>query len=657
MRLFISFCSLLCALFLPPAIPGAAAKVSKITVTQVEPVFGGHAFGKVGAYEKVLADVVMEVDPRDVHNEGVVDLSLAPRNAAGNVEFSSKLYMLRPVDAAKGNGRLFYDVLNRGRKLGVSMMLDSRLNNEPKDLADAGNGFLMAQGYTIVWSGWQGDIVPQNGLMGLEVPGVPGITGKNRGEFILDNDKTPAVVTLSYPAADLDPSHARLTVRAQETDTRVTPADLSFSFVSPTKIEIRRPAGFDAGAIYEFVYEAKDAKVMGLSFPSVRDIVSFLRYGVQAPNGGENPLLVSGKPYVQHAYALGVSQSGRFLRDMLYQGFNEDEAQRKVFDGLLVHVAGARRTFVNYRFAQPGRFTREHEDHLYPQDSFPFSYTFTKDTLSGKADGLLKVCQASASGCPKVMQSDTDTEVMQARISLLTTDTAGKNLPLPKNVRAYLFSGAPHFAFAGGASKPQTKCQLPSNPLAVGSVERALLVAMDAWVSKGVEPPASRYPNMANQSLIAPEALDFSGIPGANYKARINRKALTDYTRVPPLPGKPYPVFVAKIDADGHTTDAVRLPEIEAPVATYMGWNPRAKGYAEGALCGTTGGMIPLARTKAEREAAGDRRLSIAERYPDHAAYVRQVEKAARSLEKQRLMLPEDVARTVAEAQASAVAR
>ena len=635
----------------------AHARVVEFEVTSRQaPTFEGRAFGSVGTYEKIVGRARIAIRPDDPRNAGIVDIDLAPKNPSGEIELTTTVYLLRPSDASKANGTLFYDVLNRGRKLGLELMNDAPPSNDPTTAAEAGNGFLMEQGYTIAWSGWQGDVATAGALLGLDVPALPGVTGTNRDEFVFDHTKNPVVADLSYPALDLDPAKASLTVRAREGDERAKPADLSFKFLGPTQIEIMRPAGFDAGAIYEFVYPAGASKVHGLSFAVTRDVVSFLRGEATASSGATNPLAAGGPSGIRQAYALGISQSGRFLRDMLYQGFNTDEAGRRVFDGLLPHIAGSRKTFINYRLAQPGRYSRDHEDHLYPGDQFPFTYAVTTDPLTGRTDGILKRC-SSTGDCPKVMQTDTDTENLQARISLLTTDPAGHPLDLPENVRAYFLAGLSHFVPAASKSASTPTCQLPSNPLHAGGPMRALLVALDAWVTEGKEPPPSRYPSGKDGTLVSPKDAGYLGLPGLSFNGEYNEKPLVDYAAMPPKAGREYPVSVAKVDADGHAVAAIRLPAIEAPTATYLGWNLRKRGFAEGAICGLTGSTIPLAATKADRERTNDRRPALEERYATHADYVAAVRQAANRLREERLLLPTDADRIVKEAETENIGR
>ena len=538
---------------------------------------------------------------------------------------------------------LLYDVVNRGRKLGLNLFNDAPVGSGVRTDADAGNGFLMRAGYTIVWSGWQHDAPSGDDLLGLQAPMLPGVTGTSREEFIWDNAANPAGWTLTYPAAD--PVQATLTVRNREGDPRQTPPGLSFRMLDPSRVEVTRPAGFDAGAIYEFIYTARDPVVGGMGFAAVRDLVSFLRH-----SGG--PLARGGAPEASHAYAVGVSQSGRFLKDMLYQGFNDDEDGMPVFDAVMPFISGARRSFTNARWSQPGRFSRQHDDHLYPGDGFPFTYGATTDALTGETDGLLARCEATHT-CPAVMQVDTDSEAYQARAALLVTDTSGHHLDLPPNVRAYMLAGLPHSSAPGLVSGKLAACVMPSNPLHPGAAMRALLTDMDLWVREEVRPPTSRYPMLAHGTLVPPGPDAFPHLPGVPYAGLVNQVTEVDRDRQPPAPGRPYPMFVPRTDGDGHAIAGIRLPEIEAPLATYTGWNLRAPGYAEGELCSLAGGAVPLPVTAT----AGDPRLPLSLRYPRPDSYPLAVRHAVERLVAERLMLREDADAAVDAARAGTLAR
>lgn len=617
----------------------AAAKVVRFEIRQViSPAFEGRKFGTVGTYDKLIGRAVLAVDPADPHNQPVVDLDLAPRDAAGAVALAVDVEIIRPTDPSKANGGLLYDVVNRGRKLVHILMNEAPDTSELTNAGSAGNGFLMAQGWTVVWSAWQGDAPPGGGRLVLAPPVVPGVTGLSREEYVFDNTTNPATAELSYPAATLDPHAAKLTVREHADAARRTPPGLAFSFDGASKIVIQRPSGYDSGAIYEFIYTAKDPRVMGLGFVATRDVVAFLR----RDGGAWNPLAADGKSQIRYAIGLGISQSGRFLRDLLYQGFNEDEAGQTVFDGLMVHIAGSRKSFVNARFAQPGRYSRQHDDNTYPGDQFPFTYPVLHDPVSGRTDGILAICQAHHN-CPKIMHTDSGTEVVQARVSLVVTDTTGRAIDLPDTVRTYLIADHPHFAASRARPTYNPVCQYPTNPLHAGAPMRALLVAMQGWVTAGAAPPDSRYPSLRDGTLVKPDAVRFPKIPGFHFAGAVNYPSLVDHTVTPPIKRKPYPLFLPRVDDDGHDVAGVRLPVLDAPVATYLGWNLRRAGYAEGDVCGLIGSMLALPATAEDAKASGDGRRSLAERYPTIEAYRQAVAQSAARLVAARLLLPDDV--------------
>src|SRR5262245_15370277 len=614
----------------------AAAKVVKFEVLRTEsPAFEGRSFGTVGTYDRIIARATIAVSPNDSHNAVIADVDRAPRNAQGLVEATTDVEILRPTVAAKGNRALFYDVVNRGSKRLLAYFNDAPAGNDPVRAADAGTGFLMSRGYTVVWSGWQGDTPAGGSRVTLTVPTVAGVTGPAREEFIFDDKDNPATGALSYPAADLDPAHARLTVRQKEGDARATPAGLSFKFDGPNKISITRPAGFDDGAIYEFVYTARDPKVMGLGLAATRDLIAFLRRDTGTQN------VLAGR--IDRAIAFGASQSGRYLHDFLYWGFNADESGRTVFEGLMPHLAGGKKTFTNFRFSQPGRSAYQHADTLYPGAEFPFTYPVTKDALTGKSDGMLARCLASNT-CPKIIKTDTELEFYQGRAGLVPIDTAGNAVTMPDNVRMFLLSNLQHAAPFNARSQMTQTCTHASNPLYAGPPLRALMVALDAWITKGTLPPASRYPSRSDGTLAEPNqaAVGFPKIPGVSYPARINQAAVLDESVMPPKRVKAYPAFVPKTDADGRDVAGLRLPTLEAPIATHMGWNLRKAGYGDGELCDNTGSMLPFAKTREERMASGDPRLSLAERYPGAGDRAAAVERAAKKLVADRLLLEED---------------
>jgi hypothetical protein len=646
----------------------ARAEITRIEITRIEsPTFDGASFGSVGMYEKLVGRAYGELDPFSPSNAIIVDLRLAPRNAAGKVEYSTDFYMLRPVDPANANHRLLYEVNNRGDKYLVRYLNDAILRNDPTTAADAGNGFLMRQGYTLVWSGWEFSAPTGNNRLRLTVPVAKNpdgssIAGPSLEEFAVDNSTT-ATGSLTYPAASLDKSLASLSVRLHGSDPPTEIPATGWAYVDSTGRAIRLlPLGtlFQQGRIYAFTYPAKDPVVAGIGFAATRDVLSYLRQ--------------SGSPAgdVAAIYTWGGSQAARYMRDFVRLGFNQDEQGGRTVDGILNQLGGASGGFFNYRFAQPGRAGGgdgpAHAGRWYPSLQFPFAHQVTFDPVTGKTDGLLRLC-LSTNTCPKIIEVNSELEYWRHPGSLLTTDTLGNDLPDPANVRFFLISSLPHVPADLSLPAAPGSCQQPRNPLAPNPVLRALLVNIDQWVSAGIAPPASRVPRRADGTLVPalPQAgVGFPDIPGVTYNGAPAFAGRWDWgpmfdqgflTILPPIfLGSPYPRFVPTTDADGNDVAGVRLPEVAVPLATYSGWNLRTPAFGGDDLC-TAGQMIAFAQTKAERLAVGDPRLSIEERYPNHGKYVSAVARAANRLHHDRLLLGEDVERYVDAAAASGIGK
>ncbi|MEP6978453.1 MAG: alpha/beta hydrolase domain-containing protein [Thermoleophilia bacterium] len=660
--------ALVAALFLTIAAGLAApdlaeARITRIQITRVEsPTFAGASFGTVGQYEKLVGRAYGEVDPTDSKNAIIADIALAPKNAAGMVEYSTDLFILRPIDRSMGNHRVLYDVNNRGGKFAMLYLNNSPGSfplppNDPTTAADAGNGFLMRQGYTLVWSGWDATVSPGNNRLTITVPVAhnpdgSSIVGPALEEFVIDNSTT-MTGPLTYAAGSLDKSLASLTVREHYADPPVSIPATNWGYVSSSGNAIRLlPIGtpFQQGRLYEFTYPAKDPLVVGLGFAATRDVAAFLRHAATDDHGNVNPLAGD----AQLVYTFCFSLPCRFLRDFVHLGFNEDEQGRPAIDAMLNWVGGGSGGFFNYRFAQPSRTHRQHIGRWYPERQFPFADQVTFDPVTGETDGVLRRCLASGT-CPNIFESNSENEYWVKGGSLLHTDTLGNDLPDPENVRFYLFSSLPHANVSGLGI-----CQQPRNPLVPNAGLRALVVALDQWLTAGTEPPASRVPRRGNGTAVPalPQAgVGFPTIPGVTYNGRTSTGDLFDFgsmfgqgilTTLPPLLlGSPYPVFVPTTDADGNDVAGIRLPEIAVPVATYSGWNVRGAAFAGNDLCDAFGQKIDFAQTRAERLAAGDPRLSIEERYANHGTYVSQIARAANRLHKDRLLLDEDVERYV----------
>jgi hypothetical protein len=652
--------SVLACILIATAVSTAQAGVTDITVTSVERFAEGAAFGQTGAYERVKGTFRGELDPADARNQVIVNLDRAPRNARGRVEYESDFFLLRPVDPARGNGKLLYDVVNRGRMYVHWRLMDAKLasaasGNDPRTLADAGNGLLLRMGFTLAWSGWDPDAPRTNN--GLAMKPVIATNGgapivRTIRDELTSGLRAPARETLrlTYEAATLDQGQARLTKRRHQGDAREPVPAGGWAYVNAREIRLL-PEGTkpEPGTLYEFHYPAKDPRVLGIGFAATRDFVAFLRNATRDEAGHPNPAGTG----IKNTLAFGVSQSGRFLRDFVYQGFNQDESARRVFDGMLAHTAGVGGVFLNAEFGQPARTNTQHEDHTFPENAFPFSTARLTDPVTGKTAGLLR----GDGFDPLWMETNTSTEYWQKGASLLVTDPlATYDLELPRNARAFLIAGTQH---GGRAWMTSTKgpCANPRNPHSPTPALRALLVALSEWTD-GRTPPDSRTPRLRDATLVTPQQVKFPALPGVQVARRMNEfGVLTDWVQPAMNMAKPYRPLVTQVDADGNENTGVLLPDIAVPLATYTGWNLYAEPYPAGALCDRDGTYSPFAATRAAREAANDPRASVEERYASHAAYVARVDDTARKLVAARLLLPEDAERFMTDARSPDVAK
>jgi len=658
-----------------------------LVLTELErtPFAAGQHFDAAGSYERIAGRVRFAVDATSKAQANIVDLDKAPRDARGRVHFTGDFLVLKPIDMAKGNRRLFFDWANRGNKRCLQFFNDAPAANEPRHWHHAGNGFLMRRGYVIVWLAWQGDLLPGDGRQLLDLPVATdngrSITGPVRVEFIADQ---PGITTFplsgrastrSHPIASSDPTKATLTRGRYPGDARqIVPASAwCFARVErgggldnqgaeraivPSDTHIHLPAGFETGWIYELVYQGKDPLVLGLGHVAVRDFISFLKYEDQDAAGQANPLRERAAG-VEKAYGWGRSQSGRCIRDFVYGGFNEDAQARRVFDGVLPHVAGAGLMWMNHRFANvvtPAG--QQYEDHYNAADRFPFAYASSRDHCTGKTDAILKRPQTD----PLVLHTQTATEYWQRRGSLVHTDTAGNDLAQPETVRVYLWASSQHFADPLSKVPTRGVCQHLANVVRTSMLFRAMLDALDAWASYGKAPPDSRIPRRSDGTLVTMDEWQrqFPRIPGVATPSSPNELPRLEFGQAfadglleePPtvLPGAGYAVLVPAVDADGNDVGGVRAPMVAAPLATYTGWNLRARHFGNGAMHEFSGSTIPLPASPEERTATGDPRPAILERYADSEAYTVAIRAAAERLVGERLMLAEDVERAVAAA-------
>ena len=618
-----------------------------------------------GPYLKVVGRLRGAVDPDDPRNVVIADLDLAPR-VDGRVEYETDFYVLRPLDG--GNGKVFYDFLNRGRKRILQWFNDAVHSNDPATPAEFGHGWLMRQGYTVAWSAWQGDMAPGDGKMTIQVPvatrpdGSP-IVGQVVAELIPEQE-TATTITLPYAATRQDPTNGRLTVRERSGDPR-EPLD-GWVWDGPRRITV--PGPVRPWHIYEFVYEARDPLVLGLGHAATRDFVSLLKYGAAEDVG---PALLPERS--RYVYAWGRSLGGRIQRDFLYWGFNADEQDRQVFDGMMPYATGCGRVWFNLRFGQPMVSCHGHARRYSPEHEFPHRYDVTTDPATGETDGIL--ARALASGtCPRILHTDSANEYWIKGAALLHTDGRGHDVDveaLAPNVRLYAIASIQHQTEFDAVPRATRHAQQLTNPLYNGPAFRALAVALDRWVSEGVPPPPSRVPRRADGTLVAADEVAFPHIPSTRHgelpamppvgpsPGTMKPIARLDFGDAPPRVVDPaaYWVGASQVDADGNEVAGLRLPDLAAPIATYAGWNPLREGlgYPDNAV--QLGQFVPLAATRAEREVSGDPRPSLQERYGTHAGYVAAVEAAARALAAEGLLLAEDRERIVAAADARPVLR
>ncbi len=672
----------------------AEARVVLVVVEQRRAFADGLEFGTVGPYERLDGTVYMEVDPDDPLNAVIVNLDRAPRNDRGLVEFSTTFYILKPVEMARGNGKIFYGINNRGNKLESGLRWHHvPASNDPLTAGHAGDGFLMRLGYTVVDAGWQGDVAEGNNRLfpnlpvAVEADGSP-VVAPIRVEFSDRGIPFEGTFTLPlkgsprfrpYPTADSDPANSTLTVRETVTGPGAPVSADAWAFgrcpagrssLEPSETHICLFEGFRSDRIYELIYPARGALVMGLGYAVTRDLASFLRYSTQDDAGNPNPLARSASEVgIRRAYASGSSSTGMYLRDYLYLGFNEDEAHRQVFDAVNIHIPGSHRLFANVAFADPNTYSRQDDRHHFVSTSYPpMQYAVVSDPISGIRDGILKRPDTD----PLVIQTDSENEFYTMKASLNVHDGYGRPVFVPDNVRLYLLSNFQHSGGDPTAPVPGSSdlCANPTNPNYHGPTHRALLMALDAWADRGVEPPPSRYPRVENGTLVTLDEYlrDFPAIPGAAVVQALNEVSLLNFgpsfgpqggylTTLPPGIGPAYAVLVPRADGDGLNPAGIRPLEVRVPLGTNLGWNVRAAGRREGNLCGLTGSFLPFARTRAEREAAGDPRLSLEERYTDHRGYVEAVRRATAELVRERFLLAEDAERFVREAETGDVLR
>lgn len=648
--------------------PCAQAKVTRVEITSRRDVLDGKLFGDAGAYERITGRVYFTVAVGNPRNMRIVDLPNAVNLKDGQVEFSSDIIVVRPKDPAKANGSLLLEIPNRGRSRIIGIV-----DGGSWDLAsDAGDGWLLRNGYTIVSLGWQWDATGQDALRfyaPIAKESGKTISGLLRGDVMLAEPKQEIplghliigeIGGSEYPAAAPDDPRNTLTVRDSRYASRKTISRSEWQFahavdgtLTPSDRHIHLNGGFQPGKIYEYVYVVADPVVAGLGFAAVRDFASYAKHSSDAI------------ARAVRVYGEGISQNGRFLRDFLYQGFNADEGGRIALDGVLAHVAGAGRGSFNYRFAQPSRDAQPTSSVFFPTDIFPFTDLPETDPVTHETAGLLDRA-AAANVIPKIFFSNTSYEYWGRAAALIHVTADGKSdAPISPNARIYHFTGLQHFTgpFPPAKGKGDLTGEQPQSPLPIKYFWRAMITNMDAWVRNNTAPPESNYPKLSDSTLIPLRDYRFPAIPGVHPATEANQADHLDFgpnwhagilSLQPPKLGEPFPVLVPQVDADGNERAGIHLPEIAIPLATYAPWNLRDPVIgAPDQRVSFEASFLPFPKTAAGREKTHDPRKSIAERYSVSDDYFALYGRALGALMKQRWILQEDASPLLARGEAA----
>ena len=638
----------------------------KLDINRTMPYADGQVFGETGPYLLLEGTAHFAVDPLSAVNTEVTDIDLAPRDSEGQVRFSSRFAMLQPADPDKGNRSVFFDVVNRGGRTAFKTFNSGDPQPEPARPLDPGNGFLLRHGYTVVWCGWQPDLPSTAGLIGMKGPQAIGPDGPLEGRILCwyQELQLTQVLKLSHmdhqphPPVHPDDPSAILYV-SDHPNGPIEPVSRDrWSFVrvedeqnEPEPSHVFMPSGFEPGRIYQLVYKTRGSTIVGLGFTAVRDTVSFLKY---APSKAGNPCA----GYIDYAHAFGRSQCGRFLRQYIHLGLNEDEKGRMALDGIISHTGGGNRGEFNLRFGQPSK-----DICFLSPELFPFTDTEQADPVTGVTGSILARLEKRGK-VPKVMFINTSAEYWRGDAALIHTDLESmSDAPQSESVRRYHLAGTMHGSgvFPPNVTRPSdgVRGQLPFNSVDYNPLHRAAIQNLDAWVRNGTPPPPSRHPSLDIGTAVESESLAprFGKLPGVSPPTKVTKAMRLDYgpeahlgrtTTLPARRGEPYPALVSDVDADFNEVAGIRLPDLTVPVATYTGWNLRhpENGNPDlymGVSGGLSGSTLPFPARRADREATSDPRLSIEERYDSREDYLRQVDEAARSLLEEGYLLAEDL--------------
>lgn len=681
----------------------AQARVTRIVIDEARPL-AAEASGGV-AFEQLAGRAYGELDPQSPANSLIQDIQLA-RDADGKVRYVASFVLTKPVDLSKASGLLWHEVPNRG-------------NPRPNVVAERANGDIDLTsawqgdnaGATRVRDKAAVALPHFLQLPVARQADGSAVTGDVFGRIVNRSGpgSQPLIVQTNpvpYKPVSLDTRQSRLVMRTAEStrgevigETAIPSTDWAWARCdaanpfpgTPDPAQICLKAGFDAAKLYQVTFKSADAYVLGIGFAAWRDVGQFFKTARADDSGTPNPVA----RVVTHSIGRGVSQSGNFLRGWLHLGFNRDEAGKQVHDGLWPIIAG-RRIALNFRWAQPdGVLELYQAGSEGPQWWLPHPDT-VRDGPNARALGILDRCTATRT-CPKIIEHFGSAEVWALKLTpeWVGTDAKG-DLPLPAHVRRYYIASSNHGGGAGGfdtslpeAGLPKTGATcpgnnygtavLPANPVPHTETVNALRVHFRNWVMRGVEPPPSRWPLLKDGHLVPAHkaAMGFPTLPGLRPTVPEPDfiMPVIDYdwgpgfnaadgsgvaSNAPPPIRQVLPMLAPRVDADGNELGGVPVVLLDAPLGTYLGWNITAGGarpFHAGQICNYVGGMLPFARTAQERQAAGDPRLSLEERYGNHAGYVAAVRKAADKAQAQGFLLPADATRLIRSAEDSKVLR
>ncbi|MFC0201848.1 alpha/beta hydrolase domain-containing protein [Paracoccus rhizosphaerae] len=649
-----------------------STEIISLDLRSDEPFAEGAGFGETGPYRLIKGRAHLAIRPEDIGADGFYQRDAVTTDKVGRICATSDLFILAPQDPARGNGTLLFEFINRGNKRALQFFNEGTPGNDPRNAADAGNGWLMRQGYTLVVVAWQGDVLRGDGRMTADLPGfTDDAPTRIAAEFIVEDERTRFLPlstktgTRSYPAASLDTTKARLTRRRYPGSPREEIPSSAWAFeridgdaaglgggdimaaeqaIVPCSRHIHLFTGFKPGWLYELEYDATDALALDVGFLIVSETVAFLRHGQQG-----NPLAGT----IRNAIGWGRSQSGRAIRDFLWRGFNADHQGRQVFEGMLPHIAGGGKTNMNRYTNLVVAASRQHEDNHNPSDQFPFSYAESTDHLTGKTDAILRHPTTD----PFVIHTHTASEYWYRRGSLVHTDTQGNDLPQPEKVRIYSWGSSQHWADTRAGKPVKGPCRDYFNNVYTAPFFPATLQMMRGWIVAGAAPPPSRIPTVADGTLVTVQAYRdrFPDLPGTIVPLRANDLPRIDYgpgfeagaaiAHPQEVTQDQYAVLVTAPDAVGNDSAGLLAPMVQAPLGTYTGWNIRAPGHGHGMMLTFMGSYIPFPETSEEAALTGDPRPAITATYPTAQHYTDAIMAATDRLIADGFLLPEARAR------------